>query len=156
MTALWLRDAAAVRPRWTVGIAVILLAADLLAVNLRADPLHAERVLAAYAASSPEPVWTNLSLGPLLQDERGVRHRVHVVPPNDVPPGSLYIVTKSDAVALDIANWPQLSQDDPAPSPLLRPLALLDGYSPKLARVIRRDEPSVLVLRAPSGPPGSR
>jgi len=149
MTALWLRDMMYHRKRWAVAIILVTLTANILAVSMRPDQARAERVLADYAAHSPEPVWTNLSQGAFLQDELNVTDRVHVAPPALVPSGSLYVVTKPDSVSLGIAGWEEVFRIRATPTPLLRPLMALDGVSPGLASLIRRGSPDVLVLRAP-------
>ena len=149
MTALWLRELIATRRGWVVGIAAAIVVADLLVIVARPDPVRAERVLAAYAERSPEPVWTNLSHGAFLLDERAVADRVHVAPPTQVPPGRPYVVTRPDAVSLGIAGWQEVFCNRAPPPLLLRPLAVLNEISPRLATLIRRGAADVLVLRAP-------
>jgi Dolichyl-phosphate-mannose-protein mannosyltransferase len=149
MTALWLRQMVPTKRSWIIATTAMILATNLLAISLRPDPVRAERVLAAYAARSPDSLWTNLSRGAFLQDELGVADRVHIALSTQVPPGGLYVVTRPDAISLGIAGWREVFCDPAKPPLLLRPLALLDRFSPRLAALIRRGNADVVVLRAP-------
>lgn len=151
LAALWLFGEGAKHRRDIVllGCSTIVVL-NLLSINLRADPLYAERQLAAFAAQAPEPLWAEAATvehGQFFLTERGLSSRVHAASPTAVAPGGLFFVSAGDISRDDLASWPIVARIEPPVAFLAAPFApFLSG---KLDSIAHRNYPELLVLRKP-------